>query len=96
MVLFQVKSHILPHEGIIPGARGHKKITVPRGTTVYCIAHGTRLFWAAYLDEPTATKVARNLTDTVEGRSRRPIPLDTLLTWNFKTAIPSRISRPRA
>lgn len=94
MAYFQVKRYTLPHDGIIPGARGHKKIVIPRGTKVHCIAYGTKLFWAAYLDEPTALRVAASLDDTASGRSKRSIALDTLVAWNFKDAIPTRISRP--
>jgi hypothetical protein len=91
----QVKHVVLPHDGIIPGARGHKKITIPRGTKVYCIVYGTLIFWAAYLDEPSALKVAENLEATIRPEARRHIPLQTLLAWNFKSTIPKRISRPK-
>ena len=94
-MIFQIKSYRLPHEGIIPGARGHKKVVIPEGTKVFCIVYGTKIFWAAYLDEPTAVKVAKSLEDTVEGRNKRTISLETLVAWNFKDAIPKRISRPK-
>jgi hypothetical protein len=91
--MFQIKHYNLPHEGIIPGARGHKKQVISAGTKVYCIVHGTLIFWCAYLKEDSALKVMKGLTDTVEGRNRRTIKLDVLLAWNFKDAIPRRIHR---
>lgn len=94
MAHFTVKALTLPHNGIIPGARGHKKIVVPEGTRVYCIVHDHRFFWAAYLDEPTALQVAASLDDTADGRSKRPISLATLLDWNFRYSFPTRICRP--
>lgn len=96
--MFQVKAQILPHPGIIPGARGHKKITIPAGTKVYCIMHGARIFWAAYMSEAEAQEVANSLQATVTpGATKRYIELYTLLAWNFKIeVIPTRISRPKS
>lgn len=94
-MLFQIKHYALPHDGIIPGARGHKKVIVSRGTKVYCIVYGTLVFWVAYLDEPNALRVAQELENTTLPSARRQIDLKTLIAWNFKDAIPKRISRPK-
>lgn len=91
--MFQIKHYRLPHEGIIPGARGHKKIVIPRGEKVWCIVYGTKIFWCAYLNDGTAKGVAESLRKTVTGEAKRQIPLPTLLAWNFRDAIPTRIHR---
>jgi hypothetical protein len=83
---FQIKTLTLPHEGIIPGAPGHKKIVVPSGTTIYCIKYRTKFYWCGYLDEQQAAKCLRGLESN-------DIPLDVLVAWNFKAAIPKRIAR---
>lgn len=93
--MFDVKSRRLPHAGVIPGARGHKKIVIPKGTTVWCVEYGGMFFWAAYLDEQSAITVAESLQATIQPSARRHIPLGTLLAWNFKLTIPVRISRPK-
>lgn len=92
---FQLKHYILPHDGIIPGARGHKKIVVPQGYKVYCIVHGTKIFHAAYLNEGQALEVMKNLQLSVDGKARRNIDLRTMVAWNFKSSIPIKIVRPR-
>jgi hypothetical protein len=92
---FQLKHYMLPHEGIILGARGHKKITIAAGTKVFCIVYGTKIYWAAYLNEQQGLQVMANLEDCVHGRARRSIKLNTLLEWNFANTIPRRICRPR-
>jgi hypothetical protein len=93
--MFKIEKRRLPHEGIIPGARGHKKIVIPEGTEVYCIVHGSLFFWAAYLNEDTARTVARNLEETTKSAGRRYIPFKSLLAWNFKSSIPVRIHREK-
>lgn len=93
--MFQIKRYTLPHDGVIPGARGHKKIIVLAGTKVYCIVYGTLIFWCAYLNEQSAIDVMKGLTDTVQGRARRTIALPVLLAWNFKDRIPKRIHREK-
>lgn len=94
-MFFEVKEYRLPHEGVIPGARGHKKITIPRGTKVYCIVYENTFFWAAYLSDEEAQKVCASLEETIKLGSKRHIELKTLLAWNFKRGIPVRISRPK-
>lgn len=93
---FQLKHYMLPYDGVIPGVAGHKKITVPAGTKVWCIVYGTKIFWCAYLTESSALKVLQSLQDTIDGKLRRKIDLDTLLAWNFRDIIPRRIHREKA
>lgn len=90
---FQLKHYILPHDGIIPGARGHKKILVPTGTKVYCIVYGTKIYWCAYLHEAQAIKCMAGLEATIQSSARRHIELGTLIAWNFKYTIPRRVAR---
>lgn len=88
--------HTLPHDGIIPGARGRKKQIIPRGTQVWCIVHERRHFyWACYTNQEHAAMVLKNLQDCAEGRARRSIPLHTLLAWNFKRSVPTRVCREK-
>lgn len=93
--MFQIKRYTLPHDGIIPGARGHKKVIVPAGTKVHCIVYGTMIYWAAYLNEEQALTCLRGLEETISGKARRTIKLDTLVAWNFKDRVPTRIVRPK-
>jgi hypothetical protein len=93
---FEVKAYPLPHDGIIPGARGHKKIVIPRGTQIYCITYQDRKFWCGYLKEDSAKEVANNLENSLNPDARRHIPLETLVAWNFKSKIPLRIHREKA
>ncbi len=93
MNTFRIRTFLLPHEGIIPGAAGHKKIVVPKGTRVYCIVYGTLIYWCAYLNEEQASKCMRGLEASTDVHARRYIPLETLLTWNFGRGIPRRICR---
>ena len=83
---FQIRPHTLPYDGAIPGAPGHKKIVVPSGTTIYCIKYHTKFYWCGYLDEEQAAKA-------LIGLESNNIPLDVLVAWNFKAAIPKRIAR---
>jgi hypothetical protein len=92
--MFQLKHLMLPHQGVMPGARGHKKVVVPAGTKVYCIVHGTLMYWAVYLDEAQARHALEGLEATASGRARRNIQLDTLLQWNFTSQFPKRVVRP--
>ncbi len=94
--MLQIKHYRLPHTGIIPGARGHKKIEVAAGTKVYCIVYGTKIFWCAYLTEKSAVKCMSGLIETTNPTARRHIDLETLIAWNFKDAIPKRIHREKA
>lgn len=87
---FLVIQRRLPHPGIIPGARGHKKITIPAGEQVWCIQHlATRkLYWACYLNEQDAHRCA-------DGLVKNDIPMESLIAWNFKFEFPKRVSRPK-
>lgn len=97
MTHFVIKKLPLPDWGEIPGARGYKKVVIPKGTEVYCIMHGfSKYFWACYLHEEEAVKAAQGLEDCISGRSKRKIDLQTLLAWNFKTVFPTRVHRPKA
>lgn len=91
--MFQIKHYRLPHEGIIPGARGHKKQVVPAGTTVYCIVYGTKMYWASHLTEAQAQKCLSGLIKSLDPNYYRHIPLDTLLAWNFQFQFPRRVVR---
>ena len=95
MTYFQIKHYMLPKDGNIPGARGHKKQVIPRGTKIYCIVYGTKIYWAAYLNEAQAIECVKGLTKTVDGEYKRSIDLKTLVEWNFKDTIPTRIVRPK-
>ena len=93
---FRIKHCTLPRTGTIPGARGHKKQIVPAGTQVFCITYNyTRYYWAAYLTEHQALTCMAGLEATVSGTARRSIDIDTLVAWNFKSAIPTRIVREK-
>ena len=92
---FVIKECCLPHPGVIPGARWHKKIVIPEGETVYCIVYGMRFFWAVYLDKEQAEKAMQGLEDTVSGKARRKIDLPNLVAWNFKSEFPKRVVRPK-
>lgn len=92
--MFQILQRKLPYEGNIPGARGHKKIVIPKGTTVYVITYGHKVYWCAYLDEADARKTMAGLEATVRGECKRTIDLDNLVAWNFKYDMPKRIHRP--
>lgn len=89
----QLKHFMLPHDGVIPGARGYKKQIIPKGTKVYCIVYGTKIYWCAYTNEVHAMTVMGNLQASVNGNARRNIDLQTLIAWNFQSAIPKRIAR---
>lgn len=90
---FQLKHLLLPHQGVMPGAAGHKRVLVPPGTKVWCITHGTLIYWASYLDEAQARCALENLTASA---ARRNHPLQTLLEWNFSGRFPKRVVRPPA
>ena len=92
-VVFHLKHYMLPHNGVMPGARGLKKVIVPAGTKVWCIVYGTKVYWCAYLHLSDAEKCLQGLKETVWGQGKRTIDLDTLLAWNFKDAMPKRIYR---
>ena len=91
--MFQLKHYALPHDGIIPGARHHKKQVIPAGTKVWCIAYGTLMYWAVYQDEAHALKVMKVLQATVDGNARRTMPMKTMLEWNFSSKFPRRVVR---
>lgn len=90
---FQIKHYMLPHSGIMPGARGLKKVVVPAGTKVYCIVYGTKIYWCCYLHEADAMRTMQVLEDTVNGRASRTIDLHILIAWNFKSSFPTRVYR---
>jgi hypothetical protein len=90
---FQIKQYMLPHDGSMPGARGHKKVVVPRGTKVYCIVYGTLIYWCTYLHMQDAIVAMHGLEGTVNGKYKRTIDLQSLLAWNFKSSIPKRVFR---
>lgn len=92
----EVRQRPLPRDGVIPGARGHKKIIVPKGTAVWVIEHRFLLFRCVYLNKEQADTCLKGLQDTVEGRTRRPMTLQTLLDWNFKQEFPTRVARPKS
>lgn len=85
---FQIKHYLLPHDGVMPGARGHKKVTIPRGTRVYCIVYGTKIYWCTFLHMQDAMVCLQGLEKTLEFT-----PIDTLVAWNFKFSIPKRVFR---
>lgn len=87
-MMFQIKHYMLPHDGVMPGARGLKKIVVPKGTKVYCIVYGTLIYWCTYLHMQDAMVCLHGLEKTL-----KTMPLDTLVAWNFKHAIPKRVFR---
>lgn len=90
---FQIKQYRLPHEGVIPGAAGHKKIVIPRGTIVFCIMYERKFYDYAYLDEHVAEECRKRLEATVDGTARRHFDLETMVAWNFKTRFPMRVAR---
>jgi hypothetical protein len=91
--MFQLKHYMLPHNGVMPGARGLKKVVIPAGTKVWCIVYGTKIYWCAYLHLADASRALQGLKDTASGEARHTIALDALIAWNFKDAIPKRIYR---
>lgn len=95
--IFQVEEIKLPHDGVIPGAAGHKKITVPKGTRVYLIREprSGKYFWCGYLYIKEALETAKSFVETIKPEHKRHIPLNTLIEWNFKGMIPKRIHRPK-
>jgi len=90
---FTIKRYTLSHHGVIPGARGHKKEIVPVGTEVFCITYGRQVFWCAYQNLEMAEACMDGLEASLDGRAKRQIPLDTMIAWNFKPTIPSRVAR---
>jgi hypothetical protein len=91
--MFSVTQTKLPHDGVIPGARGHKKQIISTGTAVWVIKHGRLFYWAVYLTEYQAQKCAHGLAAYVNGLTRRKIELHTLLAFNFKYDFPKRVVR---
>jgi hypothetical protein len=91
--MLRLKQCVLPHPGVIPGARGHKKQIIPAGTQVWCIVYHNKYYWAVYQTEEQAQMCLSNLLAIVEGRARRFTPLDTLVAWNFSTTFPKRVVR---
>lgn len=94
----QVKIVKLPHPGIIPGARGHKRITISKGTTIYCIRDRDtgHWFWCGYLSMASAIQSARNFVSATRPQARHQIPWDTLVAFNFKPFIPYRVAREKS
>lgn len=91
--MFTLIRKSLPHDGIMPGARGLKKVVVPKGTSVFCIMYKDKNYWCAYLKSESAIKCMEGLLATTEGTARRQIDIDTLVAWNFKYEVPKRIFR---
>jgi hypothetical protein len=89
-MIFDIKPFVLPHNGIIPGARGHKKQVIPAGTPVWCITYDEYMYWACYLNEEQALTVRSNLEDWIE---REDKSVSTVLVWNFKKSFPTRVAR---
>lgn len=58
---FQLKNYVLPHDGQMPGAGPYKKVVVPKGTKVYCIVYGTKIYWCAFLHEADALRCLNGL-----------------------------------
>lgn len=95
----QVKVVKLPHPAAIPGARGHKKISIPTGTTIYAIRDRDtgKWFWCGYLSMASAIQSAQNfVAATQTTANRHNIPWDTLIAFNFKSFLPYRISREKS
>lgn len=92
MSLLQLKHYRLPHPGLMPGSRGLKKVLIPAGTKVYCIAYGTKLYWCSYLHRSDAERSIQGLEATLT-RGHRPLTLETLIAWNFKGSFPKRVFR---
>lgn len=90
---FTVRERPLPHDGIIPGARGHKKEIVPKGTSVWVIMYERVYFWACYQTEASAQRCAKALDESVTGKAHRTIDLSSMLAWNFKREFPTRVHR---
>jgi hypothetical protein len=85
--MLRVVEERLPHVGIIPGARGHKKVVIPKGTSVFCVRYYTKYFWAAYLDR----KSAQHTCETF----KKCKSMEVLLEWNFMQEFPTRIIRSK-
>lgn len=94
--MMEIRLKRLPHDGIIPGARGHKKIVIPKGTAVYVIMCGSVMFWCAYLNEASAQKCLDGLRKSLDSSYRRHIPLSTMLAFNFQHGVPARVHREKA
>lgn len=92
---FTLEELKLPHNGIIPGAAGHKKVIVSKGTKVYAVKYERRYFTCVYLYKSEAEGVIRSFEETIKPDTRRHIPLTRLIEWNFRYSIPTRVNRPR-
>ena len=90
-MMFQIKHYLLPHDGLMPGARGYKKVTIPKGTRVYCIVYGTLVYWCTFLHMQDAMVCLKGLEHTVY--TRKTIDINSLLSWNFRHSIPKRVFR---
>lgn len=92
---FTIRELKIPHDGIIPGAAGHKKVIVSRGTRIYVVCHGQKYFGCGYLYFAEALEVTKNFVATLDPSHKRHMPLETLIQWNFKCVIPTRIHRTK-
>lgn len=92
---FVIQEVKLPHEGIVPGARGHKKIVYPKGTTIYVLKYQDKYFYCGYIYFKEILLVAKAFVQQIDPAYKRHIPLKTLIEWNFRRAIPSRIHRTK-
>lgn len=95
--IFQIEEIKLPHDGVIPGAAGHKKVIVPKGTRVYVIREpkSGKYFWCGYLYQHEALKCAQGFVETLDPNHKRHLTLDQIVIWNFKYVLPKRIHRPK-
>lgn len=84
-----VRQRTLPRDGLIRGARGHKQIVVPKGTTVWVIEHNYLLFHTVYLNKEQADTCLKGLT------TGKRLDLHTLIQWNFTSAFPTRVAREK-
>lgn len=90
--MLQLKHYLLPHDGVIPGARGWKKQVIPAGTKVWCIVYGTRIYHYCYLNETQAETVRGNLEGWM---AKTNISRETVLAFNFSPSIPRRVVREK-
>ena len=102
---FEIVEKILHKEGLIRGGGGLKQIKVPPGTKIFCIAYHPprpidrgvqpRYFWSAYLNARQASVCMDGLEASIDGRAKRQMSLESMLAWNFKAQVPTRIAREK-
>lgn len=94
-MVFKLTRVRLPLEGYIPGSKAGKKEVVFRRTLVYVIEYEGRYTDFAYLDQDQARSALANMEATVGGATKRHIPFETFVAWNFKYALPLKVMRPK-